>query len=118
MDGTDRRLIQAAPHPACRPPSPRERGEGTSGSLRALPFHIKSYKKIDEELFDDLEEVLITSDVGINTTMELIDNLRDRIKKDKVFEPEEVKDLLKDEIKKIMEVSILDNKLNIEPSPA
>ena len=79
---------------------------------------INSYKKIDEELFDDLEELLITSDVGISTTMELIDNLRDRIKEEKVFEPGEVKDLLKDEIRRIMEVSVLDNKLKIEPSPA
>ena len=79
---------------------------------------INSYKKIDEELFEDLEEVLITSDVGIKTTIKLIDNLRDRIKEDKVSEPEKVKELLKDEIKKVMEVSILENKLNIEPSPA
>lgn len=79
---------------------------------------IKSYKKIDEKLFEDLEEVLVTSDVGINTTMKLIDNLRERIKEDKVIEPEEVKALLKDEIKKIMEISVLENKLNIEPSPA
>lgn len=79
---------------------------------------IKSYKKIDEELFEDLEEVLVTADVGINTTMKLIDNLRDRVKKEKVSDPEKVKGLLKDEIKKIMETSMLDNKLNIEPSPA
>lgn len=79
---------------------------------------IKSYKKIDEELFEDLEEVLVTADVGINTTMKLIDNLRDRVKEEKVSDPEEVKGLLKDEIKKIMETSMLDNKLNIEPSPA
>ncbi len=79
---------------------------------------IQSYKKIDEELFEDLEEVLVTSDVGINTTMELIDNLRLRIKEEKITEPEAVKELLKDEIRKIMEVSILNNKLNIEPSPA
>lgn len=79
---------------------------------------IKSYKKIDEELFEDLEEVLVTADVGINTTMKLIDNLRDRVKKEKVSDPEKVKGLLKDEIKKIMETSMLDNELNIEPSPA
>lgn len=79
---------------------------------------IKSYKKIDEELFEELEEVLITSDVGIVTTMKLIDNLRDRIKEDNVSEPEKVKELLKDEIKKVMKVSVLENKLNIEPSPA
>ncbi|MFY9285117.1 MAG: signal recognition particle receptor subunit alpha, partial [Tissierellaceae bacterium] len=76
------------------------------------------YKKIDDDLFDDLEEVLVTSDVGVNTTMELIDRLRDRVKAEKVTDPNEVKELLKDEIKGIMKESIENNELNIEPSPA
>lgn len=79
---------------------------------------ISSYKKIDEELFEDLEEALITADVGMTTTMKLIDNLRDRIKKEKVTEPSEVKDLLKDEIKILMKESVNDNSLNVEPSPS
>ena len=79
---------------------------------------LKSYKKIDEELFDDLEEVLVTADVGVNTTMQLIDNLRARVKEEKTKEPSEVKELLKDEIRKVMMKSDLDNSLNIEPSPA
>lgn len=79
---------------------------------------LNSYKKIDEELFEDLEEVLITADVGVNTTMELIDRLRERIKKEKTKDPIEVKELLKDEIKKLMKESVPENKLNIEPSPA
>lgn len=79
---------------------------------------LKSYKKIDEELFDDLEEILVTADVGVSTTMKLIDNLRDRVKEEKTTDPNEVRELLKDEIKKIMVGSNLENKLNIEPSPA
>lgn len=79
---------------------------------------LKSYKKIDDELFDDLEEVLVTADVGVNTTMELINRLRDRVKEEKVSEPEEVKELLKDEIKKLMLESVSDNELKTEPSPA
>lgn len=78
---------------------------------------LKSYKKIDEELFEDLEEVLISADVGMNTTMELIDRLRSRVKIDKVIDPEGVKDLLKDEIKKLMLESVSNNELNVEPSP-
>lgn len=78
---------------------------------------LKSYKKIDEELFEDLEEVLISADVGMNTTMELIDRLRNRVKIDKVIDPEGVKDLLKDEIKKLMLESVSNNELNVEPSP-
>lgn len=79
---------------------------------------LKSYKKIDEELFEDLEEVLVTADVGVSTTMILIDNLRERVREEKTTDPNEVKELLKDEIKKIMLSSQLDNKLNIEPSPS
>lgn len=79
---------------------------------------ISSYKKIDEELFEDLEEALVTADVGVNTTMTLIDNLRVRIKEEKVSDPLEVKNLLKDEIKILMKASVEDNSLNVEPSPS
>lgn len=79
---------------------------------------LKSYKKIDEELFDDLEEVLVTADVGVNTTMELIDRLRKRVKEEKITEPEGVKDLLKDEMKKLMKESVSNNSLDLEPYPA
>lgn len=79
---------------------------------------LNSYKKIDEELFEDLEEVLITADVGVNTTMVLIDRLRERIKVEKTKDPIEVKELLKSEIKLLMKESVAENALNIEPSPA
>lgn len=79
---------------------------------------ISSYTKIDDELFDDLEEVLITADVGVKTTMELIDNLKSRIKEEKVSDPQLVKDLLKEETKKLMKESVKDNELILEPFPA
>jgi len=79
---------------------------------------LSSYKKIDEELFDDLEEILVTADVGINTTMEIIDNLKIKVKKEKVKDPQEVKELLKKEIKDIMTENIDSNLLDIKPSPA
>lgn len=49
---------------------------------------------IDDELFDELEETLITSDVGMESTMEIIDTLRDRVAEGHVRDPKEVKDLL------------------------
>ena len=79
---------------------------------------LSTYKKIDDELFDDLEEALVTADVGVNTTMELIDRLRDRVRADKINDTSQIKELLKDEIKKLMSESVDDNKLNVEPSPA
>lgn len=86
-----------------------------SGKIDSI---LSSYKKIDDELFDDLEEALVTADVGVNTTMELIDRLRDRVKAEKTSDPIEVKNLLKDEIKALMKESVEDNQLKIEPSPA
>lgn len=79
---------------------------------------INSYKKIDEELFDELEEVLVTADVGVNTTMKLIDVIKLRIKNEKVKEPEEVKGLLKEEIRRIMTELPQDNQIRVEPSPS
>lgn len=79
---------------------------------------LSSYRKIDEELFEELEEVLVTADVGVSTTMELIDRLRDRVKEEKISDPGVIKDLLKSEIKFLMKESIQDNSLNTEPSPA
>src|SRR3712207_1221703 len=57
---------------------------------------LKSYTKIDEDLLEELEEILITADVGLNTTMDIIDQLRDMIKKRGVTDPLEVRDLLKE----------------------
>lgn len=79
---------------------------------------LASYHKIDENLFYDLEEVLVTADVGVNTTMELIDKLEQRVKKERITDPNDVKELLKDEIKNFMKKSIESNDLNIEPSPS
>ncbi|HLR35488.1 MAG TPA: signal recognition particle-docking protein FtsY [Tissierellales bacterium] len=79
---------------------------------------LSMYKTIDEELFEDLEEILVTADVGVNTTMELIDRVRERVKDEKIIEPNEVKGVLKEEIKTFMNDSVKDNSLNIEPSPA
>src|SRR5699024_521958 len=79
---------------------------------------LSKYKKVDEELFEDLEEMLVTADVGVNTTMELIDRLRDRVKEERITDPNLVKELLKDEINILMRESIKDNSLTVEPSPA
>lgn len=49
---------------------------------------------IDDEMFDELEETLITSDVGMDSTMEIIDTLRDRVAEGHVRDPKEVKVLL------------------------
>ena len=51
----------------------------------------KAFRKVDEELFDELEELLITADIGVNTTEEILDELRDYVKDNKITEPEDIK---------------------------
>ncbi len=62
-----------------------------------------SFGKIDEDLFDELEEILITSDIGMDTSMKIINDIKAKVKQDKITNPAEVKGLLKDELMKIME---------------
>ena len=48
------------------------------------------FRKVDEELLEELEEVLIMSDIGVDTSVEIISKLRERIKKENIKEQEEV----------------------------
>lgn len=54
----------------------------------------KSFRKVDEDLFEELEELLISADIGVNTTEEILDELRDNVKENKIKEPEDVKNEL------------------------
>ena len=58
--------------------------------------------KIDDEVLDNLEEVLISSDVGVKTTLKIIDHIEDRVKKDKFISSDELDTILKEEITKII----------------
>ena len=51
----------------------------------------KSFIKVDEDLFDELEELLISADIGVNTTEEILDELRDTVKDKRIKDPTEVK---------------------------
>lgn len=57
---------------------------------------------IDEELYEELEEILIISDVGMDTTVDIIERLRSKIRKEKINDPKEVKSALKAVIKDIL----------------
>lgn len=59
--------------------------------------------KIDATVLDDLEEVLITSDVGVQTTLKIIDRIEERISKDKYVNSEELQHVLRDEIVALLE---------------
>ena len=75
-----------------------------------------TFRKVDEELLEELEEALIMSDVGIETSTKIIDNLRIRAKREKIETEEDLKAALRDEMKKMIEVA--DERLNLEKKPA
>ena len=63
---------------------------------------LNSFTKIDEDLFEELEETLITSDIGVVTSEKICDELRSRVKAKGVTDPHEVKDLLKEIIAEML----------------
>ena len=71
-----------------------------------------NFRKVDEELLEELEEALIMSDVGVETSTRIIGNLRESIKKEKIEDEEGVKNALREEIQKILDE--LDNSLHLE----
>lgn len=96
--------------------------QGLSKTRRDLSIKLNTvlgaYVKIDDELLEEIEDILISADIGMETTMELVDNLRQRIINEKVNDPQMVIPLLKDEMKKFMESCDKSNELKLEPSPA
>lgn len=77
-----------------------------------------NYVKIDDEMMEDLEDLLISSDMGMETTMTLIDRLKETIREKQIRDPKEVKGLLAEEIRAILEGDPERNRLHVEPSPA
>ena len=73
-----------------------------------------AYVKIDDEMLEDLEDILISADIGMETTMKLIDNLRETIIREKINDPQKVKPILMEEAKKLMNPE-LNTKINTDP---
>ena len=78
---------------------------------------MKSYTKIDEEFLEELEEILIVSDVGMDTTMKIIERLREEIKKRGLTDTKEIKLVLQEILEELL-TTTRDNSLNISPPPA
>ena len=74
------------------------------------------FRKVDEELLEELEEVLIMSDIGMETSVKIIEKLRERIKKEKIEEEETVKIALKEIMQEILDVE--EPKLHLETKPS
>ena len=75
-----------------------------------------AFRKVDEELLEELEEILIMSDIGVDTSVEIIGNLRDRIKKEKITDEDGVKNALKEEMQKILDETKNDLDLSKKPT--
>ena len=76
----------------------------------------KNFKKVDEDFLDELEEILIMSDIGVETSTKIIGSLRERIKKEKIQDEEEVKQALREEMQKILDVTDINLHLDTKPS--
>ena len=76
----------------------------------------KSFKKVDDDFLDELEEVLIMSDIGMDTSIKIMNNLRQRIKKEKIQDEEEIKEALREEMIQILSKTDINLKLNTNPS--
>ena len=75
-----------------------------------------SFKKIDEDFLEELEEVLIMSDIGMQTSVNIISQLRQRIKKEHIESEEEIKNVLREEMEKILDIEGKELKLDTKPS--
>ena len=71
---------------------------------------------VDEDFFEELEENLILSDMGMDTTLEAVETLRERVKADKIKEPEEVKACLREILVEMLDVGSTDLDLTDKPA--
>lgn len=83
--------------------------------MGALGGMLNSFTKIDEELFEELEEILIMSDIGAATAQKICGELRDRVKENGVTDPTMIKDMLKEIV---CEMISGDNQLHLSTKPS
>ncbi|WP_331837432.1 signal recognition particle-docking protein FtsY [Bacillus paralicheniformis] len=82
---------------------------------------VSRYRKVDEDFFEELEEVLISADVGVSTVMELIDELKSEVKRRNIQDPKEVQSVISEKLVEIYEggeqeaaeLRVEDGRLNI-----
>lgn len=82
--------------------------EGMSKTRNSIASGLNSifhgFSKIDEDFYEELEEILIMADIGVSTTGEILDSLREKVKENHIKEPEECRNLLMDSIREQMRV--------------
>ncbi|TRX70479.1 signal recognition particle-docking protein FtsY [Carboxylicivirga sp. M1479] len=70
--------------------------------LKKLTRAVVGKTKVDDDVLDELEEVLITSDVGVDTTLKIIERIEERVSQDKFLSTSELNDILRQEIAKLL----------------
>jgi len=85
-----------------------------SGIFNKITKAVAGKTTVDEEVLDDLEEILITSDVGVKTTLKIIENIEARVAKDKYLGASELNRILKEEIVKLLEKNENNNLINFD----
>lgn len=75
------------------------------GFFEKISKAIAGKSRIDEDILDELEQVLIGSDVGLSTTVKIIDRLSERVSKDKYIHTEELTEILKEEVANLLSES-------------
>jgi fused signal recognition particle receptor len=73
------------------------------GLLRRISEVVGGRSIIDEELLEEIEEVLIEADVGVGPTIKIIEGIRERVKEERIRDPERIQELLKDEVMRLLE---------------
>ena len=77
-------------------------GKTRNSILGGIDSVLNAFTKIDEKLFEELEETLISADIGVQTTMGIVEALRKRVKKEGAIDPALIKDMLVEEITSIL----------------
>jgi fused signal recognition particle receptor len=75
------------------------------GLFSKLARSVAGRSRVDEDMLDELEEILITSDVGVDTTVKIIERIEERVARDKYMNASELKNILRDEITSLLEES-------------
>ena len=94
--------------------------EGLSKTRKSITEKIDqvlvSFGKVDDDLFDELEEILVTADLGVDTAVRIIEDTKKKVRERKITEPSKIKDIIKEALVEILGEET--EKLDIEPSPA
>ncbi|MFP4017594.1 MAG: signal recognition particle-docking protein FtsY [Halanaerobiales bacterium] len=72
------------------------------GFISKVSNLFSSYGSINDELFEDLEEILIQADVGVKTAMDLVEGLEERVEEEDIKEPEELNEIFKEELSELL----------------